>query len=185
MKLLIASDLHGSAYWTRRLIQALPEEAPDRILLLGDLLYHGPRNELPDEYAPKQVIELLAPLAKQLLCVRGNCDCEVDQMVLPFPMLAEYAVLTLCSNDRERLLYAIHGHNAEQITPLLTGSGAILLQGHTHVPMCEEQDGYLHLNPGSVSIPKQSSAHSYITFENGVFLWKDLATDKAYQEYTI
>lgn len=181
MKILIASDLHGSAYWTRRLTEAISAEAPERILLLGDLLYHGPRNDLPRDYAPKEVISLLSPLAKRLLCVRGNCDTEVDQMVLPFPILADYAVLSA----GDRLIYASHGHHPETVVPYLTGTGSIYLQGHTHVPMCEEKEGYLHLNPGSVSIPKENSPHSYMTFEDGLFLWKDLEGSGSYREYRI
>ena len=181
MKLLIASDLHGSAYWTRRLIGSVSEEMPDRILLLGDLLYHGPRNDLPRDYAPKEVISLLSPLAKQLLCVRGNCDTEVDQMVLPFPILADYAVLVVGN----RLLYASHGHHPEAVIPYLTDTGNIYLQGHTHIPMCEDKDGYLHLNPGSVSIPKENSPHAYMTCEDGVFLWKDLENGTVFKEYRI
>lgn len=181
MKFLIASDLHGSAYWTRRLTEALPKENPDRILLLGDLLYHGPRNDLPREYAPKEVISRLTPLAGKLFCVRGNCESEVDQMVLPFPIMAEYAVLSV----GERLIYATHGHHTETLIPLLKGTGNILLQGHTHVPMCEDSDGYLHLNPGSVSIPKEQSPHSYMTLENNTFLWKDLETGETYREYRL
>lgn len=181
MKILIASDLHGSAYWTRKLTEAIAAEAPDRILLLGDLLYHGPRNDLPRDYAPKEVISLLSPLAKRLLCVRGNCDTEVDQMVLPFPILADYAVLTA----GDRLIYASHGHHPEAVVPYLTDTGNIYLQGHTHVPMCEETEGYLHLNPGSVSIPKENSPHSYMTFEDGLFLWKDLEGNGSYREYRI
>ena len=106
MKFLIASDLHGSAYWTRRLTEVLPKENPDRILLLGDLLYHGPRNDLPDGYAPKEVIPLLNGLKPKLCCVRGNCEAEVDQMVLRFPVMADYCILPV----GEKLVYATHGH---------------------------------------------------------------------------
>lgn len=174
-KLMIASDIHGSAYWCRRLIEAYEREGADRLLLLGDLLYHGPRNDLPEEYAPKEVIALLAPLAGRLLCVRGNCDAEVDQMVLPFPILAEYAILPL----GERLIYATHGHihNGQTPPPLMPGD--VLLHGHTHVPAWEpfgEAGQNLYLNPGSVSIPKAGSAHGYMTLEpaSGRFDWKDM-----------
>ena len=169
MKFLIASDLHGSAYWTRRLTEVLPKENPDRILLLGDLLYHGPRNDLPREYAPKEVISLLTPLAGKLLCVRGNCESEVDQMVLPFPIMAEYAILSV----GERLIYATHGHhsNPDNLPPLPEGS--IFLFGHTHVKMDEMRSGIRCLNPGSVSIPKDGS-HSCLLYENGEFSVKIL-----------
>ena len=93
MKWMIASDLHGSAFYCKKMIKAFERERADRLLLLGDLLYHGPRNDLPEGYAPKEVIPLLNGLKPALLCVRGNCDAEVDQMVLDFPILADYAVL--------------------------------------------------------------------------------------------
>ena len=106
MKWMIASDLHGSAYYCRKMLEAFEREGADRLFLLGDLLYHGPRNDLPREYAPKEVIPLLNGKKEVLLCVRGNCDAEVDQMVLEFPVLADYAVLPV----GQRLIYATHGH---------------------------------------------------------------------------
>lgn len=153
MKFLIASDLHGSAFWCRRLLEALAREGADRLVLLGDILYHGPRNDLPEGYAPREVIALLSPLADRILCVRGNCDTEVDQMVLPFPILADYAVLPV----GERLMYLTHGHhfNEQQLPPLQPGD--ILLYGHTHVPICHAGVACVCMNPGSVSIPKENS----------------------------
>lgn len=173
MKWLIASDIHGSAFYCRQLLAAYEREQADRMLLLGDILYHGPRNDLPQEYDPKAVIAMLNPLAADILCVRGNCDTEVDQMVLDFPVMAEYALLA----EGSRLIFATHGHvfNASHLPPLHTGD--ILLHGHTHVPVCEpcgENDAYTVMNPGSVSIPKEQSPHSYMTLENGVFTWKNL-----------
>jgi len=106
MKIFVASDIHGSAYYCRLLLEKFKQESADRILLLGDILYHGPRNDLPREYAPKQVIELLNPLKEKLFCVRGNCDTEVDQMVLNFPIFADYAVISLDNLT----MYATHGH---------------------------------------------------------------------------
>lgn len=171
MKWLIASDIHGSAYYCRELIEAFHREKADRILLLGDILYHGPRNDLPRDYAPKEVIAMLNPLSHSILSVRGNCDTEVDQMVLSFPVLAEYALLTA---DR-RVIFATHGHiyNIDNLPPLHKGD--ILLHGHTHVPVCQESEAYTYLNPGSVSIPKENSPHSYMTFDGSTFLWKDLS----------
>lgn len=169
LKFLIASDLHGSAYYTEKLLAAFAAEQADRLLLLGDILYHGPRNDLPRDYAPKEVIRLLTPLKDRILCVRGNCDTEVDQMVLPFPILADYAVIPVAN----RLVYCTHGHvyNNGHLPPLMPGD--ILLHGHTHVPRCDVFDTHVYLNPGSVSIPKESSHHGYMTLEDGVFLWKD------------
>ena len=170
MKWMIASDIHGSALYCGQMIRRFEEEKADRLLLLGDVLYHGPRNELPEEYRPKAVTEMLNGIRDRLLCVRGNCDCEVDQMVLQFPILADYAVL----DAGERLIYATHGHvyNPEKLPPLKAGD--ILLFGHTHIPLHAEKDGILCLNPGSVSIPKESSAHGYMTSEDGIFRWKTL-----------
>lgn len=171
MKLMIASDLHGSAYYTGLLIEAMEREQPQRLLLLGDLLYHGPRNDLPRDYAPKKVIEMLNGRKEKLLCVRGNCEAEVDQMVLDFPILADYAVLPV----GRRLVYATHGHvhNLKNLPPLAPGD--VLLHGHTHIPAWTEfGEGNLYLNPGSVSIPKEGSAHSYMTLEGETFLWKTL-----------
>ena len=171
MKWMIASDLHGSAFYCKKMIEAFERERADRLLLLGDLLYHGPRNDLPEGYAPKEVIPLLNGLKPALLCVRGNCDAEVDQMVLDFPILADYAVLPLGG----RLVYATHGHvhNLKNLPPLAPGD--ILLHGHTHIPAWTEfGEGNLYLNPGSVSIPKEGSAHSYMTLEGETFLWKTL-----------
>lgn len=166
MKLLVASDLHGSAFYTERLIERIKKESPDRIVLLGDLLYHGPRNDLPDGYAPKRVIELLSALCPTPLCVRGNCEAEVDQMVLPFPVLAEYCIIFADG----KTFYCAHGHKAPP--PLQTGD--ILLCGHTHIPKAEKRKNYLYLNCGSVSIPKENSPHSYMLIEHGTAIWKDL-----------
>ena len=171
MKWMIASDLHGSYYYAQQMRAAFQREQADRLLLLGDLLYHGPRNDLPKEYAPKQVITLLNEMRTRLVCVRGNCEAEVDQMVLQFPVMADYAVLPV----GERLLYATHGHvfNLQHLPPLAAGD--ILLHGHTHVPAWTEfGEKNLYLNPGSLSIPKEGSAHGYMTLEDRTFCWKTL-----------
>lgn len=181
MKILIASDIHGSAYYCELLLKIFDEEKADRILLLGDILYHGPRNDLPKDYAPKKVIEMLNPLKDRLLCVRGNCDTEVDQMVLNFPVLADYSVIPV----GEKLIYATHGHNYNEgrLPPLCKGD--ILLNGHTHIPKCVEHEDYIYMNPGSVSIPKENSPHSYMILESGSFLWKNLENKEIYNEYHI
>ena len=170
MKFMIASDLHGSAYYTRQLLDAFQREQADRLILLGDLLYHGPRNDLPRDYAPKQVIAMLSDVKDKVLCVRGNCDTEVDQMVLPFPILADYAVIPVGN----RLMYCTHGHhyNVDALPPLQKGD--ILIYGHTHVPLLDVNENRVCLNPGSVSIPKENSWHGYMTLENGHFCWLDL-----------
>ena len=231
MKIMIASEIHGSAHYCRRMLGAFDREDADRLLLLGDILYHGPRNDLPEGYAPKEVIAMLNERKSQIFCVRGNCDTEVDQMVLEFPILADYCILTLdagkssgrysegdpadkydtddpadagraqgdkpdaddpadlaqeqadaslrASGSRcSRLIYATHGHrfNIDNQPPL--SDGDILLQGHTHIPSWESfGSGSICLNPGSVSIPKAGSRHSYMILEGRQASWKDLAGD--------
>ena len=169
MKYLIASDIHGSAYYCEKVIESFEREKADKLLLLGDILYHGPRNDLPEEYAPKKVISLLNPLKDKILCVRGNCDTEVDQMVLEFPILAEFCLISY----NNTMIFVTHGHkfNTTSLPPL--SKGDILLHGHTHVPKCEKCGDIMYLNPGSASIPKENSHHGYMTFEDGVFMWKD------------
>ena len=181
MKFLIASDIHGSAFYCDLLLKAIEKENADRIILLGDILYHGPRNDLPRDYAPKKVIEMLNPIKEKLLCVRGNCDTEVDQMVLSFPVLADYAIIPVGN----KLIYATHGHNynPEKLPPLAKGD--ILLNGHTHIPKCTEYENFVYMNPGSVSIPKEDSCHSYMTLENGEFLWKNLKNSEIYLRYNV
>lgn len=174
MKFFVASDIHGSAYYCQKLLERYKEENADRILLLGDILYHGPRNDLPKDYAPKEVIAMLNPLKNDILCVRGNCDTEVDQMVLDFPILADYAILAIRCGSSERMIFATHGHNFNEnrLPPLHDGD--VLLHGHTHIPKCVEHEDYIYMNPGSVSIPKEGSHHGYMTIEDGTFLWNDL-----------
>ena len=179
MKFLICSDIHGSAYYCRLLIEKIEQEKADKVILLGDILYHGPRNDLPKDYAPKEVIEMLNPLKNKLLCVRGNCDTEVDQMVLDFPVLADYAVISI----GEKLIYATHGHNLNESNLPPLAKGDILLNGHTHIPKCTEHENYIYMNPGSVSIPKEGSPHSYMVLENGEFLWKNLENGEIYNKY--
>ena len=182
MKWMIASDLHGSAYYCRKMLEAFEREGADRLFLLGDLLYHGPRNDLPREYAPKEVIPLLNGKKEKRLCVRGNCDAEVDQMVLEFPVLADYAVLPV----GQRLIYATHGHiyHVKNLPPLAPGD--VLLHGHTHVPAWTEfGQGNLYLNPGSVSIPKENSPHSYMTLEGNTMQWKELESGAVFHELTL
>ena len=182
MKWMIASDLHGSAYYCRKMLEAFEREEADRLFLLGDLLYHGPRNDLPREYAPKEVIPLLNEKKEKLLCVRGNCDAEVDQMVLEFPVLADYAVLPV----GQRLIYATHGHiyHVKNLPPLAPGD--VLLHGRTHVPAWTEfGQGNLYLNPGSVSIPKEDSPHSYLTLEGNTMQWKELESSAVFHELTL
>ncbi len=174
-KIMIASDIHGSAYYCRLMLDRLREEKAERLVLLGDILYHGPRNDLPKEYAPKEVIAMLNPLRDRIICVRGNCDTEVDQMVLDFNVLNEQAYL----NFNNRSIVLVHGHKLDEKNIPALNNGDILLCGHTHVPKCEQRDGYTYMNPGSVSIPKENSAHSYMILDDK-FYWKDIEDGSVY-----
>ncbi len=172
MKLFIASDIHGDLDSAKKLVEAYKASNSDKMILLGDILYHGPRNELPATYAPKSVIDLLNSIKDELLCVRGNCDTEVDQMVLEFPILADYAWINV---DGVSMLVT-HGHKYNQTTPPPLKKGDILLCGHTHIPLFQNfGDDNLYINPGSVSIPKNSSEKGYIIYENREFLFCTLA----------
>ena len=175
MKLLIASDLHGSATYCRMLVSAFEREKADKLLLLGDILYHGPRNPLPDGYSPKEVCELLSPLKEKIVCVRGNCEAEVDQMVLPFPCLSDYALVYADGIN----IYLSHGHR--DVPPMMESD--VYITGHTHVPLIEKPS-YRHLNPGSVSLPKEGSERGYIIYENRTFTFKTLE-GKEYKQVTV
>ena len=170
MKILIASDIHGSAKYCRMLLDRFEEEKAGRLLLLGDLLYHGPRNDLPEGYEPKKVIEMLNAHKDEIFCVRGNCEAEVDQMVFSFPVMADYALMPL----GERMVFITHGHVFKQDNPPPMKAGDILLHGHTHVPACVAFGEYMYLNPGSVSLPKNGMPRSYLVLDGETFTWKTL-----------
>ena len=170
MKLVIASDIHGSAAWCKRLMDVIERESPDNVVLLGDLLYHGPRNPLPDAYAPAEVADMLNGIAERILAVRGNCDAEVDQMVLDFPCMADSATIF----DGTRRLFCTHGHVFDPACPPQLPAGTAFLSGHTHVKVNEKRDGVLFVNPGSVALPKDGT-HSYALYENGLFDLRILA----------
>ena len=177
-RILLFSDSHGVAAAMKALRARVEADAPDLVCFLGDALYHGPRNGVPLDYDTKASAEAFNAMAERIVAVRGNCDAEIDQAVLQFPILADYALLSA----GERLLFVTHGHlfHLDALPPLHPGD--ILLHGHTHVPACETRDGVTYLNPGSLAIPKADSPHSYMTLEDGVFLWKDLLTGAVYRE---
>ncbi len=170
MKFMFASDLHGSSIYCEKMFEIYRKENAEKLILLGDLLYHGPRNDLPEGYAPKEVIKMLNDNKKELLCVRGNCEAEVDQMVLEFPVLADYMIMYL----EGRMAFITHGHkyNVENLPPM--NEGDLLIHGHTHVLTAEEINGIVYINPGSMTIPKNGNKHSYMIYEDGVFTIKDL-----------
>jgi len=179
MKYLIAADLHGSWYYCEQLIKRFHSEKADKLLLLGDILYHGPRNELPRDYNPKKVFPALNELKEHIVCVRGNCDSEVDQMVLEFPIMADYTII----EDKELSMFATHGHLFNRENPPPFKEGSVLLNGHFHLPEWEEGDGFTYINPGSLALPKEGSPHSYITYEDGEFLWKDVESGEGFKNY--
>ena len=169
MKLMFASDIHGSAFYCRKMLEAYQAEQAGRLILLGDILYHGPRNDLPKDYAPKEVIAMLNPMREKICAVRGNCEAEVDQMVLDFPVMADYCIIL----EGDQTIYATHGHtyNENNLPPLVEGD--VLIHGHTHVLRAEKKEGYFLLNPGSVSIPKEGNPPTYGVLEDGLFSVKD------------
>lgn len=164
MKLFIASDIHGSAKYCKLMIDSFKKENADKLVLLGDILYHGPRNPLPEEYNPKEVIELLSEVKNKIICVCGNCDADIDRTVLPFA-ITDSALLFVDGLN----IYLAHGHKE---IPRLS-NGDVYLTGHTHVPL-KKAGEYVHLNPGSVSLPKENSKNSYILYDNRKFLFKTL-----------
>lgn len=169
MKYFVASDIHGDSYWAERVITGFKESGAEKLILLGDILYHGPRNNLPEHYEPKKVIEMLNNIADKIIAVRGNCDTEVDQMVLKFPILADYIYLV----DEGTVFFATHGHKYNPMSlPSVMPEGAILLTGHTHVAGdnavdCANGSKIRYMNPGSPSIPKENTKPSFIIIENG------------------
>lgn len=174
MKYMFASDIHGSAYYCRKILEVYTKSGADRLILLGDLLYHGPRNELPRDYDPKQVFAMLNGYKDEIYAVRGNCDSEVDQMVLEFPMMADYGLLAL----NGKTIYATHGHiyNEEILPPMKPGDA--LIHGHTHLPVAKAMgDGFL-LNPGSASLPKDGNPNSYGMLDGSVFAIYDFEGNK-------
>lgn len=169
MKIVIASDIHGSAAWCRRLLDAIEREAPDQVILLGDLLYHGPRNPLPDDYAPAEVAAMLNGLTNCVTAVRGNCDAEVDQMLLDFPCMADSALVV----DGATRLFCTHGHVFDPASPPALPEGSLFLSGHTHVKVNEVRDGIRFVNPGSVSLPKDGT-HSFAVYNEGEIELREL-----------
>ena len=170
MKYIIASDIHGSALYCAKLLERFTAEGADGILLLGDVLYHGPRNDLPEGYAPKEVITMLNPLKDSILCVRGNCEAEVDQMVLDFNVTTEHRTLDLVGKK----LMMTHGHHINIDAPPAQADIEFVIYGHTHIPLKAQKDGVWYLNPGSVTIPKNGSDHAYMTLDENGFVWKTI-----------
>ena len=172
MKLFIASDIHGSAYYAEIMLREFNTSGADKLVLLGDVLYHGPRNDLPADYSPKRVAEMLNKYADKILCARGNCEAEVDSLMLDFPVTSDYGVIF----DGTTTMYISHGHRT---VPKMT-EGTLYFTGHTHIPHDYTENGVRYLNPGSVSIPKNNSPHSAIIYDNGSVYWYDIVNKSVY-----
>lgn len=182
MKLFFASDIHGSQYAMEKVLERFQQEQSDRLILLGDLLYHGPRNDLPQNYAPKEVIRLLNDYPVTPLCVRGNCDAEVDQMVLTFPILADYMLLPL---ENGCCAFVTHGHLFNTECPPPHRPGDVLIHGHTHVHGVWQQNDYTYINPGSAALPKENQPKSYMVYQDGRFTIKALETGESLCEHVM
>lgn len=173
MKVIIASDIHGSARWCAELLSAFENEGAEKLVLLGDILYHGPRNDFPDDYSPRKVLDMLNAIKDKIVCVRGNCDSEVDQMVLEFPIMADYALMDV----NGKTLFLTHGHLFNSTIPPALKAGDVLLNGHFHVPSnIQMENGAHYANCGSVALPKDGTFHSYIFLDENILYWKDLET---------
>lgn len=169
MKLLIASDIHGSSYYAQKIKDAYINHKCEQLLLLGNLLYHGPRNPFPKDYDPKEVIFILNGIKENIIAVRGNCDSEVDQMVLEFPIMADYT--TIVNEDYK--IVASHGHIfSPDYLPSLNKND-IFMYGHIHIPVMECKDGIHLINPGSISLPKEGNPHTYGILDNKTFTLYD------------
>ena len=181
MKILIAGDIHGSSYYCDKLISLASDKKVDKIILTGDILYHGPRNDLPKDYDPKKVTALLNQNSDKILSVRGNCEAEVDQMLLDFPVMSDYVIVVTEKTE----LFITHGHiyNNENI-PSFVKKG-VFVNGHTHIPVCESQNGVLFINPGSVSIPKENSCHSAVIVENDNISFYNIENGEIYMQKEI
>ncbi len=181
MKLLICSDIHGDLESAKAIIDAHKAHGTDKIVILGDILYHGPRNDLPKTYAPKSVISLLNEYKNELISVRGNCDTEVDQMVLEFPVLADYAIVCVDKIN----MYLTHGHKYGPDNPPPLSRGDLLLCGHTHI-IANEAFGMdnIYINPGSVALPKNGCPRSYMIYENRTFTVYEI-DGKVYNKFSV
>ena len=182
MKVLFASDIHGSAYYTEKILERFEASGAGKLILLGDILYHGPRNDLPEGHAPKKVFAMLNGYAEKIIAVRGNCDAEIDQLMLSFPLLGPCATVVV---DGVRLFLS-HGHlwgPDEQLPPLSIGT--IVATGHTHVPTIQRFDGHWCFNPGSISIPKGGSEASYALLDGRALSLRRLADGEPYRTETL
>lgn len=180
MKIFFMSDIHGSLYYTKKALENFKKEKADFIVILGDELYHGARNPLPLEYNPKEVAEVLNEYADKIIAVRGNCDSEVDEMVLKFPMMTTFSMV-LYNNRR---VFLTHGHiyNEDNLPKLRDGD--VFVYGHTHIPKAEKMGNIFIINPGSITFPKENNPNSYGVLEDNIFKIKDL-DGKVFKEISL
>ncbi|MFA9399278.1 MAG: phosphodiesterase [Clostridiaceae bacterium] len=169
MKLCFISDIHGSFYFAKKAIEKYEEEKADHLIILGDELYHGARNPLPREYNPKEVINLFNKYDSNIIAIRGNCDSEVDEMVLNYPIMSTYSIILYGS----RKLFLTHGHIYNENNLPKLNNGDVFIYGHTHIPVAKNQNNIFIINPGSISIPKENNPNSYAILENDTFTIKD------------
>ncbi len=178
MKIMFISDLHGSAYYAKKIAEIYNDFMPERVVSVGDLLYHGPRNDLPEGYDTKETTKILNSFKNKMIAVRGNCDSEVDQMVLEFPMMADYTVIAADGLD----MFVTHGHLFDPDN-LPQNCGQVFISGHIHIPVMEEKDGVLVLNPGSCALPKEGNPPSLMLYENGEFKIIEIETGKEIKKF--
>lgn len=178
MKVLVFSDIHGSSYYANKIKEIVEKENPEKIILLGDIYYHGPRNDLSQEYAPMKVAEVLNGLKENLLVVKGNCDAEVDEMISEFKF-EDHLLLNINGKN----IYFTHGHKYN-IEVIPYEDFEILIYGHIHQGFIQEKEGYIFANPGSISLPKCGTAHSYLVLDDGLITLKDV-DGNLIQEYKV
>lgn len=171
MKIMVISDIHGKVPALETALQIYKKNEFERLFILGDILYHGPRNPLPEGYHPAAIVDLLNPLKHEILATRGNCDSEVDQMLLDFPIMGDYSLFMQSS----RRFVLTHGHLDTSRVPSLQ-PGDVRLSGHTHLPVLEMNDEVCFFNPGSISLPKGGNPPSYGVIDNETFSIKQLET---------
>lgn len=170
MKLFILSDIHGSITYAKKALELFEREKCDQLIILGDVLYHGPRNPLPEGYAPSEVAVLLNTNQDKIIAVRGNCDSEVDQMVLEFPMMGDYQMLYM----NKRKIFLTHGHLFNRNHMPKLSRGDVFIHGHFHLPIADYENGIYYLNPGSITLPKNNEPNSYAILDEEGFYIKDL-----------
>lgn len=171
MNYFIISDIHGSSFYLKKALEHFKAGSYDYLIILGDILYHGPRNVIPEGYNPQEVVSLLNPLSDQIIACRGNCEAEVDQMLLTFPCLADYALLI----DQDVRFFMTHGHLYTAETYPKGTYLSVFLYGHTHLWVLKKQGQSIICNPGSITLPKENRPHTFATYENRKLFIKDLS----------